>query len=215
MVTNFRPRTSQSVVKTNIFLTRHAFHTLYVVLGDARRRKINSCLRVLFTAHAHFLEKGFKHYIQHFVLISVGWSRPFLHYFACVCCCVLGGASLYREFWSRQFFEQKLSTFKKLLAPGNGAEPGRSEPHRTKPSRRRSHRPPSAIRPSRGEPRRRPTLTLTISLKPNILGKIISRKHDIDISILSDIMLIFNIGNIDIDIDIYFTIYLRWGRSPA
>ena len=29
------------------------------------------------------------------------------------------------------------------------------------------------------------------------------RKHDIDISSLSDILLIFNIANIDIDIDIY------------
>ena len=29
--------------------------------------------RVIFKPHAHFLERGFKHYIQHFVLIDVGF----------------------------------------------------------------------------------------------------------------------------------------------
>ena len=58
------------------------------------------------------------------------------------------------------------------------------------------------------------SLTLTISQEPNILAKIISSKHDIDISILSDIMLISNIGNIDIDIDIDFTTYLWGGEAP-
>ena len=58
------------------------------------------------------------------------------------------------------------------------------------------------------------TLSIRISQKANIFAKQISSKHDIDISIVSDIMLIFNIGNIDIDIDIYFTTYLWGGEAP-
>ena len=82
MVTNFRPRRSQSVVKTNIFLTRHAFHTLYMVLGDARRRKINSCLRVLLTSFVLFFERGFDNYLQHFVVMATGSSHLSLCFFA-------------------------------------------------------------------------------------------------------------------------------------
>ena len=83
MVTNFRPRTSQSVEKNNIFLTRHAFHTLYAVLGDARRRKINSCLGVLLTSFAPFFERGFDNYLQHFVVMATGSSHLSLCFFAC------------------------------------------------------------------------------------------------------------------------------------
>ena len=83
MVTNFRPRASQSVEKNNIFLTRHAFHTLYVVLGDARRRKINSCLRVLLTSFAPFFERGFDNYLQHFVVMATGSSHLVLCFFTC------------------------------------------------------------------------------------------------------------------------------------
>ena len=61
--------------KNNIFLTRHAFHTLYAVLGDARRWKINSCLGVLLTSFAPFFERGFDNYLQHFVVMVIGSSR--------------------------------------------------------------------------------------------------------------------------------------------
>ena len=81
MVTNFRPRTSQSVEKKHIFLTRHAFHTLYAVLGDARSRKINSCLGVLLTSFAPFFERGFDNYLQHFVVMATGSSHLSLCFF--------------------------------------------------------------------------------------------------------------------------------------
>ena len=58
------------------------------------------------------------------------------------------------------------------------------------------------------------TLIITISQKVNIFAKKISRTHDIDISSLNDILLIFNISNIDIDIDIYFTSYPWGGFAP-
>ena len=48
----------------------------------------------------------------------------------------------------------------------------------------------------------------------DIVANKISSKRDIDISILTDIMLIFNIGNIDIDINIYFTTFLWGGEAP-
>ena len=94
MVTNFHPRTSQSVVKTNIFSTRHAFHTLYAVLGDARRRKINSCLGVLLTSFAPFSERGFDNYLQHFVVMATDSSHLSLCFFACAVSAFWEGPSL-------------------------------------------------------------------------------------------------------------------------
>ena len=77
----FRPGAPFDIVKTNIFLTRHAFHTLYAVLRGPRKRKINSCLGVLLTSHVQFFERGFDNYLQHLVMVVVGQSRLSLKYF--------------------------------------------------------------------------------------------------------------------------------------
>ena len=58
-----------------VYLTRHAFHTMYAVLRGPRRQKINSCLGVLLTSHVQFFERGFDNYLQHFVMMVVSSSR--------------------------------------------------------------------------------------------------------------------------------------------
>ena len=103
--TIFRPGSPFDTVKTNVFLTRHAFHTLYAVLCGPRRRKIHSCLGVVLTSHVQFSKRGFKHYLQHFVKIVVGSSRLSLKYFTFGQGCILGGASYFRLFCCEPLFD--------------------------------------------------------------------------------------------------------------